>query len=114
MMNVMHYDKYVARIEYDETSDLFHGRVLGIKDVVEFYGATTKDLHQEFKTSIEEYKEMCREDGVATEKPFTGKFTLRVTEEDHRHLALAAELQNKSLNSWASQVLREEASQIID
>ncbi|MDZ4322601.1 MAG: type II toxin-antitoxin system HicB family antitoxin [Alphaproteobacteria bacterium] len=110
MMNTMHYEQYVARIEYDEASDLFHGRVLGIKDVIEFYGKTTKELHREFKVSIEEYKAMCQEDGVEIEKPFSGKFTLRVNEEEHRQLALAAELNNKSLNSWASAVLREAAS----
>lgn len=111
MMNMMHYDRYMARIEYDEESDLFHGRVLGIKDVVEFYGKTTADLHHEFKTSVEDYEAMCQEEGAKTEKPFSGKFTLRVNEEEHRQLALAAELNNKSLNSWASAVLREAASQ---
>ncbi len=111
MMNTMHYDQYVARIEYDEDSDLFHGRVLGIRDIIEFYGKTTADLHREFKISVEDYKAMCREEGVKTEKLFSGKFTLRVNEEEHRQLALAAELNNKSLNSWASAVLREAASQ---
>jgi predicted HicB family RNase H-like nuclease len=110
MMNIMHYKHYMARIEYDEENDLFHGRVLGIKNVVEFYGKTTEELHREFKVSIEEYEAMCQEDGVETEKPFSGKFTIRVNEDEHRQLALVAELNNKSLNSWASAVLREAAS----
>ena len=113
MMNTMHYDQYVARIDYDEESDLFHGRVLGIKDVIEFYGKTTEDLHREFKVSVDDYREMCEEEGTETEKPFSGKFTLRVNEEEHRQLALAAELNNKSLNSWASSVLREAASESL-
>src|SRR3990167_792635 len=107
MMNVMHYEKYTARIEYDEESDLFHGRVIGIRDIIEFYGKTTEDLHREFKTSVEDYKAMCVEDGVDFEKPFTGKFTLRVNGEEHRQLVLAAALKHKSLNSWAREVLKD-------
>lgn len=37
MKNLINRDRYVARIEYDEENDLFYGRVLGIKDVIEFY-----------------------------------------------------------------------------
>jgi len=114
MMNVMHYDKYAARIEYDEESDLFHGRVVGMKDVVEFYGKTTGELHREFKASVEDYKTMCVEDGVEPEKPFAGKFTLRINGEEHRQLVLAASLQNKSLNSWAREVLTEAASKRLN
>lgn len=113
MISVMHYDKYTARIEYDEESDLFHGRVIGIRDVIDFFGKTTKELHREFKISVDDYKEMCAEDGVEPEKPFSGKFTLRVDGEDHRQLVLAATLANKSLNSWASDVLREAASKSL-
>ncbi len=113
MMNVMHYEKYTARIEYDEGSDLFHGRVIGIRDVIEFHGKTTEDLHHEFKISIEDYKSMCAEDGVTPEKPFTGKFTLRVDGEEHRQLVLAATLKNKSLNSWARDVLKEAADKSL-
>ncbi len=108
-MNVMHYEKYTARIEYDEESDLFHGRVIGTRDSVDFYGKTTEDLHREFKISIEDYKMMCAKDGVQPEKPFAGKFTLRMDGEEHRQLVLAATLKNKSLNSWASEVLKEAA-----
>lgn len=114
MLNVMHYGKYTARIEYDEADDLFHGRVLGIKDVVEFYGRTTEDLRREFEVSVEDYRAMCEEDGVAPEKPFTGKFTLRVNSEEHRQLAIAASIHNQSLNSWAREVLKTAASRDLN
>jgi predicted HicB family RNase H-like nuclease len=114
MLNVMHYAKYTARIEYDELSDLLHGRVLGIKDVVEFYGKTTEDLRREFKVSVEDYQAMCTEDGIVPEKPFTGKFTLRVNSEEHRQLAIAASSRNQSLNSWAKEVLTNAARQDLN
>jgi len=51
----MTYKEYVAVIEYDEESRLYHGRVTGIKDVVNFYGRTTEDLEREFRVSVDEY-----------------------------------------------------------
>ena len=114
MMNVMHCEQYTARIEYNEDSDLFHGSVIGTRDVIDFFGKTTEDLHREFKISVDVYKEMCAEDGVAPEKPFSGKFTLRVDGEEHHQLVLAATLQNKSLNSWARDVLTEAASRTLE
>jgi predicted HicB family RNase H-like nuclease len=106
MINVMHYEKYMAIIEYDGSSDLFHGRVLGIRDVIEFYGKTTEDLHREFKVSVNDYLAMCAGDKVAPEKPFSGKLTLRVNSEEHRQLTIAASIHNQSLNAWAREVLK--------
>ena len=110
-MNTIHYDKYVARVEYDEESDTFHGRVLGMRDVIEFYGRTVDELHEEFKTSVEEYLDMCEADNVAPEKPFSGKFTIRIDQDAHRSIALAASLRNQSLNSWATSVLSQAAQE---
>ncbi len=106
-MNTIHYDNYVARIEYDEDSDIFHGRVLGMRDVIEFYGKAVDELHEEFKKSVEDYIDMCHEDGVLPEKPFSGKFTVRIDRDKHREFALAASLGNQSLNAWVTSVLTE-------
>ncbi len=113
-MNVMHCGKYTARIDYDEENDLFHGRVVGIRDVIEFYGKTTDELHREFKISVDDYTDMCAEEGLNPEKPFSGKLTLRVDGEEHRQIALAATLNNKSLNSWASEILKDAASRSLN
>ncbi len=110
-MNTIHYDKYVARVEYDEADDRFHGRVLGLRDIIEFYGRTVDNLHEEFKNSVDEYLDMCRTDNVAPEKPFSGKFTIRIDQNTHRSIALAASLQNQSLNAWATIVLSRAAQE---
>ena len=53
----MKYKEYSAVIDYDEEQRMFHGRVIGIKDVVNFYGHTRKELEKEFKNSINDYLE---------------------------------------------------------
>lgn len=104
-MNTMHCEGYVALIEFDESVDLFHGRVLGLRDVVEFYGKDVDGLKKEFKASLEEYLDMCREEKIVPEKPFPGKFTIRTDSEHHRRFSLAASMRNMSLNSWVNEVL---------
>jgi predicted HicB family RNase H-like nuclease len=45
------------------------------------------------------------------EKPFSGKFSLRIDPELHRRIALKARLANKSLNSWVSETLEAAATE---
>ncbi len=43
-MNIMKYNRYIARIEYDEEDRIFVGRLAGIEDIVSFHGATVDEL----------------------------------------------------------------------
>lgn len=110
----MHCGDYIAKITYDEDSDLFHGRVIAIKDVVEFYGKDVQELKKEFKNSLDEYIDMCREDGEEPEKPYSGRMTLRCPDSNyHRDYAIAAAQADMSLNAWANDVLMREATKVL-
>jgi len=113
-MNTMTYDNYKALIEYDDTANMFHGCVLGTKDVIDFYGETPNALRKEFKHSVDAYLAMCEASNVSPEKPFSGKFTLRPTEEQHRRFAVAAATRHKSLNAWAINVLEAASCRTTD
>jgi len=110
----MHCDSYIARIVYDEDEDIFHGRVVGIKAVVEFYGKNPQELKAEFQNSLDEYIDMCKQDGEAPEKPYSGRMTLRCPDpERHRDYVLAAAHRDMSLNAWMNDVLTREAARIL-
>ena len=53
--SIMKHSDYMAVISFDPSADAFHGRVVGITDVVNFYGRSPKELRREFKASIDEY-----------------------------------------------------------
>ncbi len=101
----MAYKGYVARVEVDDENDTLHGRVINITDVVNFKGRTISDLKREFANSMKEYFEFCKERGVEPEKPFSGKFVLRVSPEVHRAITIAAAREGTSLNKWATEKL---------
>ncbi len=94
------YKGYVGKITYDSKLRVFHGDVIGLKHVITFEGASAEALEQSFKDAIDDYLEMCAQEGITPEKTFSGKFILRCNPDLHEALAFEASLQNKSLNEY--------------
>jgi predicted HicB family RNase H-like nuclease len=89
-MNLMTYNGYNAKIEYDAELDMFRGEILGLTGGADFYGKNPKELRAEFKRSLEVFLEVCREKGIAPRRNFSGKFNLRIPTELHEKLAIVA------------------------
>ena len=106
-MNTMSHKGYTARIEFDERDNIFVGRVLGLHAMISFHGETVAELRSAFETAIEEFLRDCKEQGVLTEKPASGKLMLRVPPDVHGAALVAAKAAGKSLNQWATEVLEE-------
>ncbi len=104
-MATMKYDDYVATIEFDPDLDMFFGKVVNLSSPVTFYGKSTEELKREFEKSLQVYLDVCKERGIPPEKPYSGRFTLRMTPEQHRHFAQFAAAEGKSLNAWVLAVL---------
>ena len=66
---MMEYKGYFAKVEFDDETDIFHGEVINLRDVVTFQGQTVDELHQAFRDSIDDYLEFCAERGEEPEKP---------------------------------------------
>jgi predicted HicB family RNase H-like nuclease len=109
MTNIMKYKKYVATVELDAEAGLFHGEIINLSDVVTFQGRSIDELRRAFKESVDDYLEACTEFGKEPEKPFTGRFVVRVRPEVHRSAVLAAKTENKSLNAWVAEKLEQAA-----
>ena len=105
-MNLMKYDDYQAKIEYDEDVDQFRGEILGLNGGADFYGRNPKELRTEFKKSLEVYLAVCKEKGIEPRRNFSGKFNLRISPELHERLAIAAQAEGKSINSIAQEALQ--------
>ena len=102
---MIEYKGYTAKVEFDDEAEIFHGEVIGIKDVVTFQGKTAKELKKVFKESVDDYLSFCKERGEAPDKPFTGKFVVRISPELHRKIYLSAKLSNESINAWMKKKL---------
>ncbi len=87
--NVLKYKDDYAEVKYDTSADSFHGRVLGMGDVIDFYGRSVQDLRKEFKKSVEDYLAWCRNEGTPPEKTWHGTLTFRPSDELRRRLLVA-------------------------
>ncbi|MDP2834965.1 MAG: type II toxin-antitoxin system HicB family antitoxin [Pseudomonadota bacterium] len=105
-MNTMTHKGYTARIEYDERDNLFAGRILGLRAMISFHGETVDELRKEFTAAVEDYLSDCLQQGITPEKPTSGKLMLRVPPEVHSAALIAAQSAGKSLNQWATEVLK--------
>jgi predicted HicB family RNase H-like nuclease len=101
----MTYKGYTAHIEFDEEAGLFHGEVVDTKDVITFQGTSVKELNKSFKDSVDDYLEFCKSKGEEPDKPFSGKFILRLPKSLHRKIYIKAIKNGQSLNNYIAQSL---------
>ena len=107
---MMKYKGYYGVVQYDDEAKIFHGEVVNTRTVITFQGTTVDEIEQAFRDSVDDYLDWCKERGKEPEKPFSGKFVLRIPPELHRQLNLKAKLNNASLNSFIVQTLEKAAA----
>ena len=113
LTNLLAYKDYYARIAYDSSADAFHGRVIGMRDVIDFYGRTPQELRDALKDSVEEYLAWCAEEGTEPQKTWQGKLTVRIDDDLRRRLAIVAEASGESVNAWITAVLERETQRAL-
>jgi predicted HicB family RNase H-like nuclease len=104
----MKYKGYTGHVEYDDEAKIFHGEVLGLRDVITFQGKSVDQIEQAFKESINDYLAFCKERGESPEKPFSGKFNVRISPELHAKISAAAHMSHLSLNAFITNVLKQQ------
>lgn len=102
----MIYKNYVAHIEFDDKAEIFHGEVINTRDVITFQGSTVKELKKAFKDSVDDYLEFCQERNEEPDRPFSGKFNLRLDPALHREVSIVAKKHQMSLNEWVSEAIK--------
>jgi predicted HicB family RNase H-like nuclease len=97
---MMTYKGYIAKVDFNDEARIFHGEVIGIRDVVTFQGSTVEEIEKAFNDSIDDYLDYCKTRNEEPDKPFSGKFVVRVSPEIHRKVYMAAKKSGQSINSW--------------
>ncbi len=103
----MKYKGYTGVVQFDDESMIFHGEVVGLRDVVTFRGRTPEEIKKEFEVSVDGYIDWCYELGQEPEKPFSGNIHLRLKPDLHAKLATEAKLHGVSLNNYINTTLQQ-------
>ena len=62
-MSVMEYRGYQAAVAFDTEAGIYHGEVLGTRDVITFQADSLPALREAFAASVDEYLAVCAERG---------------------------------------------------
>ncbi len=81
-----------------------------IADVITFQGRSIDELKQALADSIDDYLEFCTLSGKTPQKPYSGKFNVRILPELHQRIVTRASHDGKSLNMWVAEALDHAAS----
>jgi len=103
---MMEYKGYIGKVEIDDEAGILYGDVINVRDVITFEGESVDEIQKAFHESVDDYLEFCAQRGESPEKPFSGKFVVRLPAELHRKAYIQAKLNDKSLNSWVTEVLQ--------
>ena len=104
MKNTLEYKGYTGTVVFDSDDHIFHGRLMGITDMITFEGAAVEDLEKDFRSAVDEYLKTCKRIGREPEQPFSGRFMLRVPSELHCAIGLSAKKERKSINAWIAKI----------
>lgn len=109
----MKYKGYTGIVEFDEEARIFHGEVIGLRDVITFQGQSVDELEKAMAESVDFYLAWCTERNKEAEKPFSGKLMIRTTPELHSRAAVAAARIGLSLNKYIEKAIEDETRQIL-
>lgn len=109
-MNTLSHKGFVARVEFDDEDGLFVGRLIGIDDVVGFHGDSVASLREAFEEAVEDYLASCARLGREPQRPYSGRFNIRIPADLHARAATRAAERGISLNKLVEQAIAETVS----
>ena len=98
---------YIGHVEFDGDMEIFYGEVINTRDVITFQGSSVREIKKAFTESIEDYLAFCKKRNEAPEKPFSGKFNLRLEPKLHQQVYVAAKKCRLSLNQWIASTIKQ-------
>ena len=66
---MIEYKGYHGEAVFDDDAGIFHGEVIGIRDVITFQGKSETETESAFRDSIDEYLKFCDERGRQPDPP---------------------------------------------
>jgi predicted HicB family RNase H-like nuclease len=104
----MNYKGYIGQVVYDEEAGILHGEVINTRDVITFQGACDEEVKRAFVDSVDDYLEFCASRGEQPEKPFSGKFVVRLPAELHQRAYARAKAAGISLNEFVKRAVEKQ------
>lgn len=107
MKDMLEHKGYFGSVHYSSEDRVFYGKVEMIRDLVSYEGTDVESLNTAFREAVEDYLELCKEQGKTPDKPFKGTFNVRTGSELHRKAAMVAQRKKTGLNRVVVEALEQ-------
>ncbi len=107
MSNLLEYKDYMGTVEYSSSDNVLFGKVVGINGLVSYEGKSIEELQKDFEEAVDDYIEMCEEQGIEPQKTYKGTFNVRISPTLHRSLAICAASRGTTLNKAVEDAIRQ-------
>jgi predicted HicB family RNase H-like nuclease len=105
MNDILEYKTYYGSVHFSSEDEIFYGKLLGVDDLVNFEGASVKELKKAFHEAVDDYLETCEELGKEPNKTYKGSFNVRISTDLHKAAAVYAAVNNISLNDFVKSAI---------
>lgn len=106
MSTMLEYNGYLGSVEFSDADEIFHGKLEFIRDLVTYEGTDAKSLKAAFHEAVDDYLELCQDEGRTPETPLKGSFNIRPGHDLHRRAILLASRRGVKLNNVVTDALR--------
>ena len=114
MSNSMEYKGYVGTVEFSEEDKMLYGKVLGIRTLISYEGASAAELVEDFHGAVDDYLESCKELGKEPEVAFKGSFNIRLSPDLHKKIFIYTAAHHMTINKYIEKTLEDSpAAQVV-
>ncbi len=107
MKDVLVYKDYIGSVHFNADDEVFFGKIEGIEDLVSFEGDSVIELKKGFEEAVDDYLEICKENGKKTDKSYKGSFNVRIAPDIHKKATRLALMKGMSLNQFIQKAVEE-------
>ncbi len=107
MKDMIHYKNYYGSVHYSDADQVFFGKIEYIKSLINYEGTDATSLKQAFEEAVDDYLELCQNEGLKSDQSFRGSFNVRTGSDLHRKASLYAKEKGLNLNSVVTEALEQ-------
>ncbi len=107
MKDVLKYKDFTGTVQFSADDEVFHGKIIGIDDLVTFEGQSVEELLNSFHDAVEDYIEICNSIGKSPNKSYKGSFNVRIKPVVHKKAVLKSTELGLSLNQFVEQAIQQ-------
>lgn len=105
-MGFLKHKGYSGSVEFSAEDNCLYGKVQGLRKTTILYeGMTLEELRRDFEESVDYYLASCAEREVQPEKPYSGRFVVRMTSDLHSQVADLAANTGTTINDFINRAI---------